>query len=54
MGGFFLKAKPGADPEILKRRGGGVLIWLKGGDPPGALPMDPPLKVKQIFFMLSV
>ena len=27
MGGFFLKTKPGPDPEI-SRREGGELIWL--------------------------
>ena len=27
LGGFFLKIKPGADPEI-SRREGGELIWL--------------------------
>ena len=27
---------------------------MKRGEPPGAVPMDPLLKVQQIFFMLSV
>ena len=27
LGGFFLKSKPGADPEILRREWGD-LIWL--------------------------